>query len=124
MIAADTSSFIAFFSGEEEKDTFLLGKSLEDGLLVLIPPVLSELLSDPNLPSKHRKVLNMMPLKVLKEGFWERTGILRSKIIAKKRKARLADALIAQYCLDYNLSLITRDSDFINFAKNSALTIL
>ncbi len=124
MIAADTSSFIAFFSGEQEKDTLLLEKSLEDGLLVLIPPVLSELLSDPNLPSRHRNVLNMMPLKETKEGFWERTGILRSKIIAKKRKARLADALIAQYCLDYNLSLITRDSDFRTFAKNSALTIL
>ena len=124
MITADTSSLIAFFAGEEAKDTSLLERSLEDGVLVLVPPVLSEVLSDPKLPKQHEKPLKEIYLPIVLEGFWERVGHLRRKVLSKKRKARLADALIFQFCLDYNLSLITRDSDFKNFAKESKLNIL
>jgi predicted nucleic acid-binding protein len=38
-----------------------------------------------------------------------------------KRLARLADALIAQLCLDHGVHLITRDRDFRAFAEAAGL---
>ncbi len=60
----------------------------------------------------------------LGDGFWERAGLLRARIISGRRKARLADALIAQTCLDHDVPLITRDRDFRHFARVSALKLL
>lgn len=124
MIAADTSSLIAFFAGETKNDALMVEKAIEDNLLVLLPPVLSEILSDPKLPGKIERVLKSLPSPETKTGFWERIGGLRKSVLKKKRKARLADALIAQFCIDYNLALITRDSDIKNFAAFSDLILL
>ena len=38
-------------------------------------------------------------------------------MLAKRRKARFGDALIAQTCIDRGISLITRDRDFRAFAE-------
>jgi len=45
-------------------------------------------------------------------------------VIARGRKARLADALIAQSCLDHEVPLITRDADFRNFSRVRDLQLL
>ncbi|HYX22352.1 MAG TPA: PIN domain-containing protein [Thermoanaerobaculia bacterium] len=58
------------------------------------------------------------------EGYWERAGLLRGRVLAGRRRARLADTLIAQACLDHDVPLITRDSDFRNFAQRSELKLL
>ncbi len=34
---------------------------------------------------------------------------------------RMADALIAQSCLDHDVALVTRDRDFRNFARAAGL---
>lgn len=47
-----------------------------------------------------------------------------AKLMTKKLRARLADALIAQSCLDHEIPLITRDRDFQNFAKYAGLNLL
>ena len=44
-------------------------------------------------------------------------GYLRSEVIRGGRKAPLADALIAQSCMDHDIPLITRDGDFRNFRR-------
>ena len=54
----------------------------------------------------------------------ERVGALRADVIAQGRKARLADALIAQSCLDHSVPLITRDADFRNFARDRELELV
>jgi predicted nucleic acid-binding protein len=41
---------------------------------------------------------------------------LRAGVIAKGHKAKLADTLIAQSCLDHGVALVTRDPDFARFA--------
>ena len=51
MIAADTSTWMAFFQGNEARDVEFLAKALQDRQLVMLPPVLTELLSDPKLAS-------------------------------------------------------------------------
>ncbi|MBV9778350.1 MAG: hypothetical protein JOY62_00130 [Acidobacteriaceae bacterium] len=48
MIAADTSTWIAFFEGQTGKDVELLDRSLQDRQVLMVPPVLTELLSDPD----------------------------------------------------------------------------
>jgi putative intracellular protease/amidase len=42
---------------------------------------------------------------------------LRAKVLAKRRKARLGDALIAQSCIDRGIPLLTRDRDFRAFTE-------
>jgi predicted nucleic acid-binding protein len=44
--------------------------------------------------------------------------------LAKRRKARLGDALIAQTCVDGGIALITRDRDFRVFAQAAGLHLI
>lgn len=123
MIAADTSSLIAFFSGDAGEDVEQVDAALAASQLCLPAPVLSELLSNPRLARDVVDELTDLPLLEPTPGFWYRAGILRSRLLAKRRKARLADALIAQLCLDHEVRLITRDRDFRAFAAGAALDL-
>jgi hypothetical protein len=49
MIAADTSTWISFLEGDAGEDIEMLAKALGDRQVVMAPPVLTELLSDPEL---------------------------------------------------------------------------
>jgi predicted nucleic acid-binding protein len=123
MMAADTSTWIAFLQGEAGQDVELLDRGLADRQVLMAPPVLTELLSDPGLPSEVSKSLAELPLIEIQPGFWNRAGALRASILAKRRKARLGDALIAQSCLDAGIGLLTRDRDFRAFAETASLSI-
>src|SRR3989338_155935 len=123
MIALDSSSLIAYLSGQKGPDVEAVELVFRQKQGVLPPVVLSELLSDPKLPDTVAHLLKTLPLLEVMEGFWERAGFLRAKLIAKKHKARLADTLIAQTCLDHDVSLITRDTDFRHFARMGGLKL-
>jgi len=90
----------------------------------MIPIVLTELLSEPALDPHVARTLSEVPLLGIKTGYWQRAGVLRAKVLAKKRKARLGDALIAQSCVDGQVTLLTRDRDFQAFAEASGLDVL
>jgi predicted nucleic acid-binding protein len=124
MTAADTSTWIAFLGGSSEADVLLLDRALMDGQVLMLPVVLTELLSDPKLPSNIATRLCQVPLVELEPGYWQRAGALRAQASAKGRKARLGDALIAQSCIDRNIPLITRDRDFRAFANATGLNLL
>jgi predicted nucleic acid-binding protein len=124
MIAADTSTWIAFFKGEAGEDVKLLDRALEDRQMVMVPAVLTELLSDAKLSSDVIDLLSDVPLMEIVSGYWERAGKLRANVLAKGRRARLGDALIAQTCIDGGVPLITRDRDFRAFIEAAALQLL
>jgi predicted nucleic acid-binding protein len=124
VIAADTSSMVAFLQGDAGEDAELIQSALEHQQLALPPVVLSELLSDPALPRAVRTLLAALPILDLEPGFWERAGLLRAAVLGQKRKARVADALIAQCCLDQSSPLVTRDKDFRHFANAAGLPLL
>jgi len=124
MIAPDTSTWIAFLEGIEGEDAQLLDKALEDRQVVMVPIVLTELLSDPKLPSEVAETLSEIPLIEIESGYWQRAGTLRARVLAKRRKARLGDALIAQNCIDRDISLLTRDRDFRAFAEAAGLDLV
>jgi predicted nucleic acid-binding protein len=50
-------------------------------------------------------------------GYWERAGHNLRLILSKGSRARLADALIAQCCIDADTPLITSDTDFRHFER-------
>jgi len=124
MIAADTSTWVAYLQGEAGEDVRLLDETLQNRQVVMVPVVLTELFSDPKLPASVAKLLGEIPQMEIETGFWERAGVLRANMLAKRRKARLGDALIAQSCLDRGAALITRDKDFEVFAQGTGLKIL
>jgi len=124
MIAADTSTWIAFLQGAAGEDTQLLDRALEDRQVLMAPVVLTELLSDPKLPSDVAQTLSELPLIEIRAGYWQRAGAMRAKVLAKRRKARLGDALIAQSCVDRGIPLLTRDRDFRVFAESASLDLV
>ena len=119
MIAADTSTWVAFLEGGAGADTELLDRALADRQVLMVPVVLTELLSDPKLPSDIARTLSEVPLVEIETDYWQREARLRAKVLAKRRKARLGDALIAQSCTDRGISLLTRDRDFRAFAESA-----
>ncbi len=124
MIAADTSTWIAFLEGDSGKDAQLLDKALADRQVWMIPVVLTELLSDPALPAGVAEILAEVPMIDVEPGYWQRAGVLRATVLSKRRKARLGDALIAQTCIDRRVSLLTRDKDFSGFADAAQLNLI
>jgi predicted nucleic acid-binding protein len=121
MIAADTSVWIDYLQGGDSPEAKRLEEALQ-GLQVVMPcVVLAELLSDPKLTPKIRTAFSNLPLLDVSENFWERVGELRRKILSKKLKSRLADAMIAQLCLDHHVELIALDRDFRHYAQQAGL---
>jgi len=116
VIAVDTSTWIAFFKGDRGEDAEQLDRALRDRQVLMPPAVLTEMLSDPKLSPQVSQALEELPLIEITPGYWQRAGALRAKVLAKRRKARLGDALIAQSCIDRGIPLLTRDRDFRAFA--------
>ena len=124
MIAVDTSTWIAFLQGDGGEDAELLDRALQDRQVLMVPAVLTELLSDPKLPSEVSRTLSELPLIEVEAGYWQRAGELRASVLAKRRKARVGDALIAQSCIDRGIPLLTRDRDFRAFAEAAGLDLV
>lgn len=114
---------IAFLEGKSGRDVDLVDQALLDHVGVFPPVAVAELLSDPTLSPSVREIILDIPVLPIIDGFWERTGLLRAKLIHQKHKAKLADTLIAQTCLDHQVPLVTRDTDFKHFTKISALKL-
>lgn len=55
------------------------------------------------------------------DGYWERTGVLRTGVLGRWLKAGVADGLIGQSCLGPEVALVTRDRNFRNFARYAGL---
>jgi predicted nucleic acid-binding protein len=124
MIAADSSTWIAFLEGDSGQDAQRLEQALTDRQVLMIPVVLTELLSGPLLSSGAAETLSEIPMIEVKPGYWQRAGLLRAKVLSMRRKARLGDALIAQTCIDRGIALLTRDKDFRAFVDAARLHLV
>jgi predicted nucleic acid-binding protein len=122
MIAADTSSFVAYFNGEAGTDVERVTSAMNSGELVLPPAVITELLTDPRTASLEADLRSIVMLEI-KEGYWLRAGLTRRTVQRHGLKAKVGDALIAQSCIDHDVALITRDKDFRHFARHCGLKL-
>lgn len=123
MIAADTSSIVAYLNGESGRDIERLNAATLAGEVVLPPIVVTELLSDPLEGERAERELRRFGLLPLTTGYWERAGTARRSLTRRGLKAKLGDALIAQACIDSEVALITRDVNFRHFAKYCGLRL-
>lgn len=124
MLCIDTSSLIAYLEGDAGEDVELVDRAFADRVGVIAPVTLTEVLSDASLSKPTGEAILQLPLPTLTEGYWERAGLLRAKILKSGHKARLADTLIAQSCLDHQATLIARDRDFQAFHRLAGLRLL
>jgi predicted nucleic acid-binding protein len=124
LIAADTNVWIAYLKAERARDTVLLDEALARKAVQMVPVVLAELFSDPDLGNSDIGRLIRLPLVEITAGYWERAGRLRADMFVRRYRPKLMDTLIAQACLDHDLHLLTRDTGFPLFAKHAGLRLL
>ncbi|MDX2072755.1 MAG: PIN domain-containing protein [Alphaproteobacteria bacterium] len=125
IIAVDSSVLIDLQQGKKAPYLAMLEDALAADDVMLPPVVLAEILSNPREDqSKNYEYLRNINLLETDEGYWQRAGLLRKKILQKKLKAKLGDALIAQSCIDHAVPLLTRDEDFKHYAKYCGLKLV
>ena len=81
VIAVDTSSWFAFLQGDAGEDAELLDRALQDRQVLMVPAVLTEVLSDPKLSSEVSQTLSELPLIEVRPGYWRRAGELRARVL-------------------------------------------
>jgi predicted nucleic acid-binding protein len=118
LIAVDSSTLIAFIQGAPGTDVDQFDRSLAAGDIAIPPVVLTEVLSDQALPVQHRAFILRLPRIEVSGGYWVRAASTRALLVGNRLRARLADTLIAQSCIDTELPLITRDKDFRHFVRH------
>jgi hypothetical protein len=123
MAAVDSSTLISYLLGRQGEDVELFDAALAAGNLRIPPPVIAEVLCHPNLPREHIDLIDALPILELLPGFWHRAAKTRRALLSRGLRARLADSLIAQFCVDHNEVLIARDPDFRHFAKHCGLKL-
>src|SRR5689334_17397914 len=87
VIAADTNAVHDLFDDQRLPKTYLLREAFRAGKLLLPPPVLAEVLSEPTLPIDKGHRVRALPLLDVLQGYWERAGILRSALRSEGYKA-------------------------------------
>lgn len=122
MIAADSSSLVAYFNGDDGEDVRTVRRAISSAHLVLPPAVFAELLSDRRAVAIEEALVTL-PLLDIRDGYWLRAGRARRLLRENGLKAKVADALIAQSCIDHDVPLITRDRDFRHFEKHCGLKL-
>ena len=123
MICAATSSVARYLDGDSGHDVDLVAAAIENQELVLSPITVTELLSHTGARPLLDPLLRSAPMLPITDGFWERAGLMRRLIRSKGFKAKLADTLIAQCCVDARAPLITHDPDFRHFATHCGLKL-
>ena len=124
MIGVDTSSIVAFLQGDSGNDVDLIAQAITNESLIVPPFVIAELFSACGISDDVKQTIAELPQLPFKEGFWERTGQARLKLLEKRYKARTLDTMIAVYCLDHDMPLIARDSDYRHFVKHFGLKLM
>jgi predicted nucleic acid-binding protein len=115
VICADTSSMARYLDGAAGRDVDLVAEAVHAGLLVLAPPTITELLSYSIERPMLTPLLRNAVVLPLATGFWERAGLTQRGVRQQGLKAKLADTLIAQCCIDAGAVLIAHDTDFRHF---------
>jgi predicted nucleic acid-binding protein len=119
LIAVDTSSLVRAFDEESDPQSTRLRQMLRTARdrVYLPPAVITEMLSNPSLTEDTRAEVLSIPVLPVRLGYWQRTGALRADLLRNGHKAKLADCLIAQSCIDHDIPLITYDRDFRHFVR-------
>src|SRR5215212_6258063 len=109
MIAVDTNVLRHYLCGTIDSYTATVAEAINTYEALLPPIVLTEALSDPRITTNDIYRTRSLPLLPLYDGYWDRTGDLRRRLLQEARGAPIADCLIAQACIDSDFPLLTYD---------------
>jgi predicted nucleic acid-binding protein len=115
IVGVDTSAFARALAGKTDAAAGAVVEALRADMARLPPTVVTELLSNPDLPNPHHRLIISIPMLDIIDGFWVRAGLLRAELKGRGLKANVADCLIAQACIDHGIPLISYDRDFRHF---------
>jgi predicted nucleic acid-binding protein len=122
-LVVDTSVWVDFFRGDPLPDLEL---ALREGLIVLPPLVVAELLSAP-LRKRQREeltsLLTDLPLHATPFDHWRRVGELRAGLARRALTVSAPDAHVAQCAIDLDARLWSRDTVFAKVATKSPLRL-
>lgn len=103
-----------------------LRRSLESGSVHCTGLVLQELLQGFAKPKAHKQIISRfsaLPLLVPDRDDHIRATDLRNKCRRNGVQAGTIDALLAQLCIRYDLTMLTTDNDFHNMASVVSLSV-
>lgn len=124
VLVVDTSSWISYFRGKENRDIDL---GLKEGRVFLPPLVAAELLSAKLKANEKMSLISFLselPLCGSELPHWIRVGELRSKLAIKGFSLSTPDAHVAQCSLDLEGYLLTEDLIFQKTSKILGLKLL
>lgn len=129
MIVVDTSVWIDYFKGVENRQTIFLENALDDQEIIIGDVVLLEILQGIKDENQFRKTKNILgtltqvqmlsPDLTVEYAIFYRT--LRGKGITIRKSN---DVIIAGYCIINDLPLLQRDRDFEPFQEHFGLELL
>ena len=124
MIGIDASVAIPWFEGADYAEVRLMGELVRNNTAMYPAVVVTEVLSGARATSALSAAFPDAVILPIQPGYWVRAGQLRSRIELLGRRARLADTLVAQACLDADIPLLARDTDFGVFEEAAGLRLV
>ena len=103
-----------------------LEDALAEGLVILPPVVVAELVSGARRPRERtalQELLADLPLHETPRAHWVRVGMLRLSLLEKGVSISTPDAHVAQCALDRDAILLTKDQVFTRIARHTSLTL-
>ncbi|MCE3289660.1 MAG: hypothetical protein K0R83_1672 [Caulobacter sp.] len=123
IVGADSSVLISFLAGQVGRALEAVAKAVDGNELRLPAVVVTELLSHPIKSADAERLIAGAPVLPILPGYWVRAGQTRRALLTLGLKARLADTLVAQSCIDADLPLIALDGDFRHFVTHCGLKL-
>lgn len=123
MIAADSSVIIPWLKGESCIEVEHLNRLIDVRDVCLAMATVTEILSSANVGEPEEALLEAAITLPVLPGYWQRAGALRAGVRQRGRRAPFADALVAQACIDADVPLLARDTDFKPFAAFGGLRL-
>ena len=123
VIVSDTSTWVDYLNGQPNA---LLSDALDNGTIVLPPLVVAEMVSGAFTIEQRNavgEIVQFAPVHVTPLAHWIDVGLLRQKLQRKGVNVTLPDAHIAQYALDLDAALLTRDAVFEKIARHTSLRV-
>lgn len=122
-VVADTSVWIELFAG---RPVPALEEALRQGLVVLPPLVVAELISGARRPRDRasiRGLVEELPLHETPLEHWVGVGDLRRRLAGRGVTVSTPDAHVAQCAIERGALLLSRDAIFVRIAGASELRV-
>jgi predicted nucleic acid-binding protein len=119
----DTSAWIDYFAG---RDIPLLDAALKQGIIILPPIVVAELVSGAHKRREREAMiefLDELPIHETPRDHWMRVGELRLQCREKGLSVSTPDAHVAQCALDLDALLFALDDVFSKIARHTGLRL-